>query len=299
MLKGLDVWTTKVIVGSGHHLTNFKVEKPIFTLDGGRLRWRRLHPFTFADPFLITDSRKLWLFAEQQRHHEHGKIVAFSTEDLQTWISHGVVLEESSHLSYPQVFESDGSYWMLPEGIKSGKVTLYQAAELPGPWRRAAELLPSAYADPTIFQHQGVWYLWATDLGNQLRLYCANQLQGPYREHPCSPVTSDLRYMRCGGRVQCLPDGSLVRLAQDSSEGYGKYLHAMAITQLTPEAYQEELKNADILLRDENWNREGGHHLDGLQFKGKGIVAVDGRVSESNWNAPARIFWGLCRRFFG
>jgi sucrose-6-phosphate hydrolase SacC (GH32 family) len=299
MLKSLDVWSTKVLVGSGHSLFNFKADKTIYSLNGQGLRWRRFHPFTFADPFLITDSQRLWLFVEQQRHHEHGKIIAYSTENLKTWVSHGVVLEASSHLSYPHVIESDGSYWMLPESIQSGKVTLYQADELPGPWRRAAELLPSAHADPTIFQHQGVWYLWATDLGNQLRLYSADQLQGPYREHPCSPLTSDLRYMRCGGRVQCLSDGSLVRLAQDSSEGYGKYLHAMSITQLTPDAYREELKQSDILSRGENWNKEGGHHLDSLQFNGKSILAVDGRISESAWNVPARIFWGLYRHFFG
>ncbi|MEI6598793.1 MAG: hypothetical protein WCL22_07165 [bacterium] len=298
MLKGLDVWTTKVLVGSGHPLLNFKADKTIYALNGHGLRWRRLHTFTFADPFLITDSERLWLFVEQQKHHEHGKIIAYSTQDLQTWKSHGVVLEESSHLSYPQVFEDSGNYWLLPESIESGKVTLYKADALPGPWRRAAELLPSAHADPTIFQHHGVWYLWATDLGNHLRLYWANQLQGPYHEHPRSPLTSDLRYMRCGGRVQRLPDGSVVRLAQDSSEGYGKYLHVMAITQLTPEAYQEELRQPDILSREEGWNREGGHHLDSIEFKGQVILAVDGRVSESAWNTPARIFWGLFRRLF-
>jgi hypothetical protein len=298
MLKGLDVWTTKVLTGSGHSLVDFKVQKTLCTLDGGRLRWRRYHTFTFADPFLITDAQKLWLFVEQQRHHEPGKIFAYSTTDLETWVNHGVVLEESSHLSYPQVFEHGGSYWMLPESMQSGRVTLYQADKLPGPWRRAAELLPSAYLDPTLFQYEGAWYLWVTDLQNQLRLYCANQLQGPYREHPCSPLTSDLRYMRCGGRVQRLPDGSVVRLAQDSSEGYGKYLHVMAITQLTPEAYQEELRQPDILSREEGWNREGGHHLDSIEFKGQLILAVDGRVSESAWNTPARIFWGLFRRLF-
>ena len=295
MLPSAEVWTVCLALYEGDILNPTNLEKRLI-LSGRKIRWRRQHTFVYADPFLIYDEQRLWLFYEEQRHGEKGRIAATSTSDLINWEDHGTLLQEQYHLSYPQVFKNAGMYWMIPEAAESGAVWLYQSEYLAGPWRRISRLLATPHLDSTIIFSGNRCYLWGTDMQGVLRFYHSDSLQKPFLEHPSSPITSDKRFARCGGRPIMLKDGSWARLAQDGSISYGRSLNVMRIDCLNINKYQETLFSEDILPRNAEWNFNGGHHLDLAIFNGAKVCVFDGRNKDLPINIIARLFWGFFRR---
>jgi hypothetical protein len=232
---------------------------------------------TSADPFLIKDDNRLYVFFESQCAYSKGKIECISTENLKKWKHHGIVLEEPFHLSFPSVFVENKCYWMLPESSKSGSLWIYKTYALPSGWIKIKPLLDFPCHDPVLYKWNGIYYIWITDNQDKMRLFYSTSLLESYREHPMSPITKDPRYNRSGGAIMTMADNSLIRLAQDGETSYGRGLHAIRIKTLTPQMYEEEVIKTDFLPRDAKWNSLGTHHLHSDEFLGRKIRAVDGQ----------------------
>jgi hypothetical protein len=170
---------------------------------------------------------------------------------------------------------------MVPESVAVREVHLYRAAEFPHGWQPVATLLSGErLADPTVLHRDGIWWLFARGGQNSLRLFLADQLTGPWREHPASPVVHNhLSHSRPAGRV-IEADGRLLRFAQDGLPWYGSRVLAFEITELTPQTYREEPLEGTVLAGSgTGWNRDGMHHLDAQQLvDGSWLAAVDGFV---------------------
>ncbi|MFC4255560.1 formyl transferase [Altererythrobacter xixiisoli] len=192
-----------------------------------------------ADPFGIWREGILYAFVEMfDYRHSHGTISVYCFDDRLRLIQHGPVLREDWHLSYPQVFEHAGELWMLPEACASGKLTLYRARSFPWHWEPYAVLdLDGAPIDATPFLHDGVWWLFYTPAGTaeeRVSTLCAayaEDLTGPWAEHPLNPLISDLGGARPGGRPELI-DGLLHLPVQDSRGSYGAALRILRIEQL-------------------------------------------------------------------
>jgi hypothetical protein len=172
---------------------------------------------------------------------------------------------------------------MIPETAAAKSVRLYRALEFPHRWEVVGTLLEGRrYADASILFHGEKWWLF-TDAGSrastpQLRLYLADELRGPWREHPSSPLRDDPHISRPAGRV-VVADGRPVRFTQDLYPHYGSSVSAFAVTRLTPTEYEEQrLGDQPILAAgDAAWNRHGMHHVDAhLRPDGSWIACVDG-----------------------
>ncbi|HEV2722840.1 MAG TPA: GNAT family N-acetyltransferase, partial [Thermoanaerobaculia bacterium] len=225
-----------------------------------------------ADPFLFDGH----LFFEIKSNK--GEIAAAEFPSLRGL---GVVLAEPFHLSYPHVFRAGGEIFMTPESIEARAVRLYRAVDFPRRWDLDRVILDGVYADPTPFQHDGRWWLFACPRPfrhDVLSLFWADDVRGPWREHPRSPIIEgDPRRSRPAGRVQTI-GGQLIRFAQDCHPAYGSGVRAFAINTLTTAVYEERELSSEPLLRasGRGWNRDGMHHID-LQRAGGGWVAcVDG-----------------------
>lgn len=233
-----------------------------------------------ADPFLFKHEEKLWLFFEAvDRVSRKGIISAAFSEDGNTWTYHGKVLEESFHMSYPQVFEQDGVIWMIPETAADLSVRLYKANSFPDDWELHSVLLKGhIYCDSTVFRHDQKWMMFSADRFSILNLYFADKLTGPWIKHPCSPIVHrNLHNARCGGRV-IRHSGELLRIAQDCKQYYGHLLRAFKITELDEKNYKElEIENSPILTpRKGTWRPFGCHHLETLEHDGRWLIAADG-----------------------
>jgi hypothetical protein len=233
-----------------------------------------------ADPFLLRRGDGWSLFFEViDRRNERGSIGHAHSPDGRIWTYDRIVLSEPYHLSYPFVFEWQDEIYMVPESAERYEVRLYRARQFPDRWDIVATLLRGPYVDSTLFRWRERWWMFAGIGWGNLHLFQADDLVGPWREHPRSPlIVANDSVARPGGRV--VMDGeSLLRFAQDDYPYYGRQLRAFSIDQLTPDVYTEhELDESPLLgAGGASWNRDGMHHLDAhRQADGTWLAAVDG-----------------------
>ena len=236
-----------------------------------------------ADPFLFHHDGEWHLFFEILNHERRtGEIGWAKSPDAISWSYGGIVLSEAFHLSYPCVFAHEGEIFMMPETLGADAVRLYRADPFPTRWVPVADLIPGRIADPTPFRFEGRWWMFACpapDAHDTLALYFAEDLAGPWREHPASPlITGDKSRARPGGRV-VNRDGRLYRFAQDCGPRYGSGVRAFEITRLTPDDYAErECAESPILgPTGAGWNGKGMHHVDAWPVgPDQWIAIVDG-----------------------
>ena len=232
-----------------------------------------------ADPFMLGGH----LFLEVMRADEpRAEIGVASTEDGVSWNYKQVVVREHFHLSYPYVFQWQNTCYMIPETLGANAVCLYEAEDFPLRWSLRARLIEGQCADPSIFRYDDHWWLFFCSTPyrhDTLRLYFAEQLTGPWREHPRSPLVSrDMRRARPAGRVLTL-NNRLVRFAQDCVPHYGSRVRAFDVLELTTNSYAEVENAASPILggTGDGWNSQGMHHLDAQQQKdGSWLACVDG-----------------------
>lgn len=201
----------------------------------------------WADPCLVDDSGRRLLFVEELAGRKAGGAIACVELDNGEARRLGLVLKEPVHLSYPQVFQWQDEWYLTVESSQARRVSLYRATAFPLGWQRIEDLVTSwACVDPTLHYHDGHWYLFANvaECGNstwdELFLFVADQLTGPYRPHPANPIVSDVRRARPAGRLFHYGQ-SLIRPSQDCAGGYGAGLVFNEVLELSPERYRERV----------------------------------------------------------
>ncbi|MBI9083749.1 MAG: hypothetical protein JEZ11_09130 [Desulfobacterales bacterium] len=236
-----------------------------------------------ADPFMIRQGSTWFMFFEVfNRDTRQGDIGLATSADGLAWTYERIVLDEPFSLAFPCVFPWAGRVYMIAETWQAGAIRLYEAVDFPIKWQFVSELIQGHYVDPTLFRHNGRWWLFAENgpiANDTLRLFFADKLLGPWTEHRLSPVVKgDENIARPGGRVVVV-DGQILRFAQDDTPIYGNQVWGFRVTALTPRRYEEKrlAKRPIITGSGTGWNRLGMHHID-LHRTGKNlwIACVDG-----------------------
>ncbi len=235
-----------------------------------------------ADPFLIKEGAGWYLFFEVFNNlTQKGEIGFAASENGFEWNFQQIILSEPFHLSYPHVFRWENGYYMIPESYEAGSIRLYKAVEFPLKWEYERTLLEKVAVDASIFFHTNRWWMFTSNPhhNNQLNLYFAKELYGPWTEHPKNPLIRNNKHIaRPGGRVTFF-DGKIIRFAQDDWFIYGNKVRAFEIIKLSETDYQEKLvpKELTVSRTGFGWNRSGMHHVDPLQVDTNlWIAAVDG-----------------------
>jgi hypothetical protein len=246
-----------------------------------------------ADPFMVQEADNWYMFFEiMDSQTKRGVIGLATSRDALRWKYQQVVLTEPFHVSYPYVFKWRGHHYMLPETGRHGSIRLYRAARFPFVWSCFATFLPGPSADSSVFRHHGKWWLYSCTtpyLHRTLRLYYSDRLEGPWREHPKSPIVrSNNRFARPGGRVLKV-GGSVIRYAQDCHSRYGSQVRAFRISELTTRAYrEEEIEQSPVLTpAGSGWNGSAMHHIDPHRVgRNAWLACVDGRSGSALTTLP-------------
>lgn len=294
-MRKLECFKIRILQGDSSHKWEIQHLKPIFDILCDH--WPvSLNPITIvADPFLFVHNNRLFLFYEKKRNYSPGVICMTSTEDLVNWSKPIVVLEEEFHLSYPFVFEDAGRVFLIPESSDVGDIRLYMAENDELSHFSFYKTLVSkdvvdteiGYADSSVFKKDGVYYLITSiekgrnSRNNILCLFWADNLFGPYTEHPCSPVCSSPRYGRNGGSFYEDDCGNLFRFAQDCENRYGDNIHVFQIKTLSTCDYEECLLSSNLIPHNIPFYREGGHQLSIVSFKNRMVIATDAKEYHS------------------
>jgi hypothetical protein len=237
-----------------------------------------------ADPFLFRCRGATYLFCEEYSHDTGLGSIVWSryNPSARGWSVPRPALVRPWHLSYPCVFRGpDGTIYMLPEQSTAGVLTLYRAERFPDRWQPAVDLLAEPdIADATLHRDPQGWWLFCGKGWDELHLYHAETLTGPYRPHPQNPIKSDARSARPGGRLYRDAGGALIRPAQDCSRGYGCALSLCRIDELTPTAFRETV--VDSLSPRLIPGAYGLHTYD----RSGDIEVIDGKttIQRRHWN---------------
>ncbi len=179
-------------------------------------------------------------------------------------------LEQDCHLSWPQIFEADGSVWMIPETSGRRTVELWRAFELPHRFEKHAVLLSDVdVGDATPVRTVDGWFLFGTarerwcSSWDALHVWHAPRLEGPWTPISDGPMVVDPATARPAGRP-IVRENALLRPVQDSTSGYGCGLALTRIDRLDAGGFAEtklaRFATPAPLSGLHTWNRLAGAH---------------------------------------
>jgi hypothetical protein len=241
-----------------------------------------------ADPFLIEENGRLFCFFETLPYATNRGHIAYAVLDPSGATVPPVrdAIVEPHHLSYPFLLRHEGEILCIPEASESGCIAAYAARSFPDGWYRKHVLIAGVPGvDPTVFRHDGRWWMLATDgragWNDALHVWYADELFGTWKAHARNPVKIGLAGTRPAGRP-ITSGGKLYRPAQDCSVRYGGALTVNEIVTLTPEAFGERIVN--VLAPD-----RAGPYRDGLHTaNGSGNYTV---IDGNNVHFARQLAW--------
>jgi hypothetical protein len=224
---------------------------------------------SWADPFLWKRGEDWFIFCEEWFSHQpHAHIAVMQVSRGGRIVSPAKpVLVKDHHLSYPFLFEHEGTLLMIPESGHGRAIDVYQCEEFPERWRKRATLMENVfYVDATLFEYQAKWWLFLTikrglfTLNRDLFAFWAETpLSSQWQPHPANPVVRGFQSARPAGRIFPL-GGKLFRPSQNCLVGYGYGLRINEIVRLDTKNYEERLVTE--VKPDWEENICANHHID-------------------------------------
>lgn len=156
-----------------------------------------------ADPFPIEKDGTLYIFAEIFEYSKNKGSIGYTKLEKDKFTPWKIVIQESYHLSFPNLLYKDDELFMCPEANESGSIYLYKCIEFPEIWKKDRVLVSSGnYAD-TIFYGQnketyGITFK-LSDAGNRIELF---------KLHNSETVFSDME-VRSDGPDYTRPAGNI------------------------------------------------------------------------------------------
>jgi len=221
----------------------------------------------WADPFVVQKGGRYYVFFEELLYANRKAHISMMEIDANGVASPPQkVLEAEHHLSYPFVFEHDGSLYMMPESARSESVELYRCIDFPLVWKRERVLIDGLrLVDATLYKAQDRWWMFANSAAgesrtfdDELHLFHADKLSGEWHPHAKNPVKSDARSSRPAGAL-FMRDGALYRPAQVCVPRYGAGLAIQRVLKLTQQHYAE--RQVERLLADQSAGLFGLHTM--------------------------------------
>ena len=216
-----------------------------------------------ADPFVIENGSNKYIFVEQySKDKDKGSIGYFEFVDGKP-VSQGIIIENTYHMSYPDVFKYGDRYYMIPESSANNSVDLYVAEHFPDIWKKEKSLITGKkYVDSTVYQDNSGLYLISYTMigGYEIHVFMLNMKSKEVE------LISKKRYeknvARPGGRL-FIENGKLLRPAQDCSRKYGEALILYQVDALNRDGYFEEheLKRIEICSIKTPLESDRIHHL--------------------------------------
>jgi hypothetical protein len=198
----------------------------------------------YADPFPYCHNGQRFIFVEEfEFSTQRGCISVAELAADGTLATPRPIIEEPYHLSYPFVFTFDGQIWMIPESGAAGRIDLYRAEHFPYRWRREGALLSGlAGYDATLLRRNNRFWMfvtaggWRASTWDNLCIFHADHLTGPWRPHATNPVLLDAALCRSAGNF-IDRDGQTLRFAQDCTQIYGGAMSVCRLETLSPDAF--------------------------------------------------------------
>ena len=168
-----------------------------------------------------------------------------------------VILKEPFHLSFPEIFEYNDSYYMIPETHSVSEFRFYKMGRDVKHWDLYSAIPTECeFSDTVVYNDGKELFLLTTEkmendpFANRLHLFRVSDFGSSNEVSVCEiAIEQEPEYgydRRNGGSIICLGDQTF-RVVQESERGvYGKSVILYRIIKLDAEGYSEE-KTSNIL----------------------------------------------------
>lgn len=200
-----------------------------------------------ADPFCVREDGRNYIFAEEYCYKQRKAHISVLLVEKDQVEHLGIAINEDFHLSYPYLFEYNGTYYMIPESCASREIRLYKCTSFPMVWKFEKILMSNlSAADTTVFFFGGKWWMFTNidpvmsgDHCSELFAFWSDSpISDKWIPHAQNPLIVDPVNARMGGLV--CRGGKVFRVAQ--SQGfrlYGKEARLKEIVKLTENDFEE------------------------------------------------------------
>ena len=236
----------------------------------------------WADPFVVWKNDTYYIFLEELLYKNNkGTISVIEMDKNGDFGPPKLVMETEYHLSYPFIFEENGTYFMIPETKGNNTIELYQCEDFPLKWKLKKVLMENVRAvDATIFKKDQKYWMFVNLQENpgastwdELFLFHSDSLlEGQWVPHALNPIVSDVRYSRPAGKIFNSED-KIYRPSQNCAKRYGYGMQLQEIVKLTENEYEERLVQSispnwqNDLLATHTLNQSGGLTVIDAQIK--------------------------------
>ncbi len=217
----------------------------------------------WADPHIVVENERYYIFIEELPFAtDKGYLSVIEMSQNGHYGSPVKILERDYHLSYPNVFQHEGQYYMIPETYDNGTIELYRCTRFPDQWEFVMNLMQGVRAvDTTLYYADDKWWLFANIQENpgaspHDELFLFYTESGDFQTtdwvaHPLNPVVSDVKNARPAGKIY-EENGKVYRPAQNCSHHYGYAMNINEITCLNTEEYKEQIVKSIEPVWDKN-----------------------------------------------
>lgn len=257
-----------------------------------------------ADPFLLINEDKYYIFFEHQSRTGPAEISYLSSIDGLNYTYKGVALRESFHLSFPQIFNYKNDIYLLPETASANNVLLYESVGFPQEWKIKDTLIKNfKLKDPAILISKELNLIVGIDQNYNQKVFTADSLFGEWKE------TKDFE-IGIGDEIR--PAGNFFKHKnhyyipfQNNFEGYGSGVSLYKLVFNENNRRFVKVKNLILEKNDSiDWFNRGMHHFnvtitDSSDFHivYDGDKAVENEFT-ANWRASLKYnFYELIEKF--
>ncbi|MGN1083278.1 MAG: hypothetical protein ACI4SJ_07025, partial [Candidatus Avispirillum sp.] len=217
-------------------------DKPFTVLKNSLRYWA-------ADPFIISDGEKDFLFFEMYDRFKGKGLIGFREICDEKNGKSGrigkmkIAYEQATHLSFPFIFKYNGYFYIMPESSEAGNLILLKAVDFPYKWEPVEMLAENKrFVDSVMLKNNGNIFLFTHELGktdsfDTLDIYIRKG--SDWLQHKNNPVIHSASNSRLAGKVFEYRE-RIIRVTQDCAEEYGKMLHFNCISELTSDTYEEQ-----------------------------------------------------------
>jgi len=264
-------------------------------------KWRKIipDPNVFqADPFIVYKDKKYYIFYEELKFEDYHGYLRAAELDVKNGklINDQIILKLEHHLSFPNVFEENGRFYMTPESADSKRIDLYECTDFPYSWQKKQNLLENISAvDTTLLKTEDAWYLFTSEIlegaacDDELSIYKSSDLfNQPFTKLYEQPVITDVKNARMAGHF-IQRDGELVRVSQNCGKRYGHQANFNRVLKIEG-GYEEEL----IESIKPSQGAFGFHTYN----QAHEIIVGDMEIARLDWYSLKRFIGGNLRRLF-
>lgn len=244
----------------------------------------------YADPITRVIDGRLCIFVEKCLwSNSKGEIALICVDSNNYSYTERTIVSEPFHLSYPEIFEYNGSRYMIPESSEKSQIRVYKQGEDIKEWN-LVNTIDTDYklVDTVVSIDNNNILLLASDQAtdnpfkNRLRFYKMNLSDSPEISEIDIGNRSYDYESRNGGSL-ITKDGNIYRVIQDSDDGqYGRNILIRKVEKVDKNGFEEQNTSIVVTVHDikhgfNRWHYKfEGIHTYGIQENG--LEVIDARV---------------------